>query len=363
MTEMSVTVISVKTRAVIVPMARPLVTAGGAVDKAPLVLIDLQTSSGAVGRAYIFAYHPWALEPLVRMVDALGENLVGAPFDPPAMHQNLLATLRLLGWQGIAGMAVSGLDMAAWDAFGKEQGKPLYQILGGTDVPIPAYNSKGLGMVGPDRVGQEAQELLAEGFAAIKVRLGYATPEEDLAVVRAVKAAVPVGTPIMSDYNQSQSVESASERIELLDAEGLAWVEEPVRFDDFTSHAAVREAARTPIQTGENCWFPGDMEKCLVAGASDLFMPDAGKIGGVTGWLEAARLGQKYNVPLSSHLYPEISVHLLAATPTRHWLEYVDWATPILAEPLAVTDDACRPPNKPGIGIDWDGDAIDIYAV
>lgn len=236
-------------------------------------------------------------------------------------------------------------------------------MLGAEALDIPAYNSKGLGMIGPDRAAEEALELVEEGFHAINVRLGYPTPEEDLAVVRAVWAAVPKGTVLISDYNQSQSVEDVIERVKMLDPEGLAWVEEPVRFDDFSGHAHVRAQVDTPIQTVENCWFPGDMEKCLSARACDFFMPDAGKIGGVTGWRRAADLGREYDVSLSSHLYPEVSVHLLCATPTRHWLEYVDWAQQILTEPLVVTHGHCRPPEKSGIGIEWDETAVNRYSV
>jgi mandelate racemase len=101
----------------------------------------------------------------------------------------------------------------------------------------------------------------------------------------------------------------------------------------------------------------------MAAGACDYFMPDAGKIGGVTGWLRAAGLAAPSDLPLSSHLYPEVSAHLLAATPTAHWLEYVDWASPVLAEPLAIVDGAATAPERPGNGIDWDEEAVARYAV
>ncbi|PIW29469.1 MAG: mandelate racemase [Rhodospirillales bacterium CG15_BIG_FIL_POST_REV_8_21_14_020_66_15] len=360
---MTDTIANVRARPVIVPMRRPLATAGGAVSEAPLILVDVETASGIVGRAYSFAYHAWALRLIMAMYDVLADRVRGQALDPAAVQEKLWAAFRLLGAKGAAGQAISGLDMALWDAAAKEKGRPLYKALGAEATATPAYNSKGLGMIGAEAAGREARELLDEGFGALKVRLGYPTLEEDVAVVRAVKAAVPEGTPVMSDYNQSQEVEEVIRRMKALDAEGLYWVEEPVHYDDFYGHAALRAVVKTPVQTGENCWFPGEMAKCMAAGACDYFMPDAGKIGGVTGWRGAARLAAAANLPISSHLYPEISVHLLAATPTRHWLEYVDWAEPVLAEPLPVVDGKCTPPEKPGIGIEWNERAVDKYAV
>lgn len=352
----------IRLRPVVVPMSRPLATAGGAVAEAPLLLYDVETDAGITGSAYSFAYHPWVLDPLTRIAGALAEKLRGEELDPPALQEKLLAVLRLVGWQGLAGQAVSGLDMAAWDALAKDQGKALCRVLGRQPSPIPAYNSKGLGIIGPDKAGAEAAELVDEGFTAIKVRLGYADAAADVAVVRAVRDAVPDDTVLMSDYNQSLSVAEAAARARALDGEGLAWIEEPVRFDDYKGHATVRAAGETPVQTGENCWFIGDMEKCLDAGACDLFMPDAGKIGGVTGWMKAAALAEERDMKLSSHLYPEVSAHLLAATATRHWLEFVDWASPVLAQPVTVVDGTVTAPDRPGNGIEWDEAAVARYA-
>lgn len=116
----------------------------------------------------------------------------------------------------------------------------------------------------------------------------------------------------------------------------MCWVEEPTLADDFAGHAQIRDKSRIPIQAGENWWGPHDMVKGMAAGASDLGVPDAMKIGGVTGWMRAAEFADSAGLPLSSHLFPEISAHLLAVSPTCHWLEYVDWANPILREPLRI---------------------------
>ena len=150
----------------------------------------------------------------------------------------------------------------------------------------------------------------------------------------------------------------AIERVRHLDDEGLIWIEEPTLADDFAGHARVAEAARTPIQCGENWWGAHEMKKAIAAGASDYMMPDVMKIGGVTGWMRAAALGEAHGIRLSNHLFCEVSAHLLCATPTAHWLEYADWFDPILEQPLRIVDGAAAPDERPGSGIEWNEEAV-----
>lgn len=349
----------VKARGVVVPMRRPLVTGSGAVTEAPLALIDLQASNGAVGRAYVFGYGVFALRALVAAIGDLGETLVGRPLAPRDLQREMRARLRLASPLGSMGQALSGLDMAAWDGFAKTLDLPLHAALGAGGAPIRAYNSNGLGLIGAAAVPAEARAL-NEGFGAIKLRLGYATLEEDLAAIRACREAVGPESFVMTDYNQSLLPAEAARRARAI-GDAVFWIEEPVRADDVAGHAQVRDAAATQIMTGENAWGPHDIARLIAGGAADLLMPDAGKIWGVTGWLEAAALCGAAGIPVSSHLYPEVSVHLLAATPTADWLEYVDWAEPILREPLAVGSGMARPPARPGIGIEWDEAAVARY--
>jgi mandelate racemase len=141
------------------------------------------------------------------------------------------------------------------------------------------------------------------------------------------------------------------------------WIEEPVRADDFAGNARVAREVATPIQIGENFMGPEQMAQALAAGACDYAMPDAQRIGGVTGWMRAAALAQAAGMEMSTHLFPEVSCHLLAATPTAHWLEYVDWAAPVLQEPLAVKEGIVEVPARPGAGMAWDEAAVKRYAL
>jgi mandelate racemase len=357
------TISGLRVRPVHVPMRIPLQTSSGTIRIAPLALLDLQTSEGVTGRTYLFCYTPLLLKPVCELLANLGPVLQGAPLAPVELSRLLQSRFRLLGAKGIVGMALAGIDMAAWDALAKLQGQPLARVLGAGLPEIAAYNSCGLGLIGPDEAPAEAQSLLASGFSAVKVRLGYPTLETDIKVVRAVRAAIGDGVHLMSDYNQALSVPDAVHRVRALADEGLYWIEEPCRAHDYQGHARVRAASRCPIQIGENWWGPDEMALSLGFGASDLGMPDAMKIGGVSGWMQAAALADAAGLPISTHLFPEVSVHLMAATPTRHWLEFVDWASPILAQPMQIRNGKATIADVPGTGIEWDEAAVSRYLV
>jgi mandelate racemase len=168
----------------------------------------------------------------------------------------------------------------------------------------------------------------------------------------------------MVDFNQALSVAEALKRGRMIDAEGgVDWIEEPIRADDFAGCARIAREIGTPIQLGENFMGPEQMAQAIAAQACDFVMPDAQRIGGVTGWMRAAALAQGAGMEMSSHLFPEVSCHLLAATPTCHWLEYVDWADAILEEPVRLKDGHVVIPDAPGIGMKWNEPAVKKYLV
>ncbi|HYI86615.1 MAG TPA: enolase C-terminal domain-like protein [Burkholderiales bacterium] len=354
----------IQVRTVAAPMKRPLATSTGKLTVAPLVLIDLETDTGVTGRAYLFAIGRHNLAPIAKLAEAMGEMLKGdevAPFD---LERKLRARYTLLGVHNIVLFAMAGIDMAAWDALGHSLGQPLARLLGSTPRPIPAYNSKGLGILPEKELVKEAVELLEEGFRAVKLRMGRPEARDDLQMLRAVKKQIGPDVTLMVDFNQALSVAEALKRGRMIDDEGgVTWIEEPVRADDFAGNARIAREIATPIQIGENFMGPEQMAQALAAGACDYVMPDAERIGGVTGWMRAAALAQGAGVEMSSHLFPEVSCHLMAATPTAHWLEYVDWADAVLAEPLRVKDGHVMVPDAPGIGLKWDEKAVKQYQV
>ena len=173
-----------------------------------------------------------------------------------------------------------------------------------------------------------------------------------------MRKRLPESTELPVDYNQALTVAEAIRRGRALQSEGIAWLEEPIRHDDYAGSAAIARELIVPVQIGENFNGPEAMLEALTAGACDYVMPDVARIGGVSGWIQAAGLAAARQVEMSSHLVPEISVHLLAATPTAHYLEYVDWADAILEEPLRIADGYAQIPDRPGIGLRWKPEAV-----
>jgi mandelate racemase len=355
---------SIKVRAVSAPMKRPLATSIAQVTTAALLLVDLETDQGIVGRSYLFGIARHHLPAMAKLVEAMAAMLEGDEVAPVDLEKKLRGRYALLGVHNVVLIAMAGIDMAAWDALAQSHEVPLVRLLGGTPRPIPAYNSKGLGIMEPAKLAREAVELVEEGFRAVKLRLGRAEACADLEALRAVKQAIGPDIVLLVDFNQGLTVAEAVRRGRMIDEEGgVYWIEEPVRADDFAGCARVAREVETPIQIGENFMGPEQMAQALAAGACDYVMPDAERIGGVTGWLRAAALAQGAGVEMSSHLFPEISAHLLAVTPTCHWLEYVDWADAILAEPARLTEGRLVVPGRPGSGIAWNEAAVKRYAL
>lgn len=362
------TIRAIRATPISVPMRYVLGTSAQAVREAPLLLVDLETEEGITGRAYQFCYTPKAAGAIRIFLDDALDAIKGMPVEPAEIWRILSKRYLLIGVQGVVRMAMAMIDVACWDVASKAAGVPLTAFLGALPRPIPAYNSCGLGLMTPQAVADEAEKLLAgdaiaSGFRAVKLRLGYATLEADLAATRAVRNRVPDSVMIMTDFNQALGADEALRRGRALDDEGVYWIEEPVRHDDYAASAALAGEIATPVQIGENFSQVHDMEKALAANASDFVMPDLERIGGVTGWLRAADAARQHGMEMSSHLYPEVSAHLLAATPTAHWLEYVDWATAFLTEPLRIVDGYAMASNKPGNGLEWDAGLVKRYRV
>ena len=343
-------------------MTYALGTSRGVITKAPLLLIDLETEEGVTGRAYLWCYFPAAMPAIAKILEEVARVVKGERVAPVDLWARLAERFALIGVQGIVRMAMSGFDMAAWDALAQAAGLRLAALLGSDPKRIPAYNSCGLGLMkSPGDVADEAAKLLFGGFRAIKLRLGYPTLQEDLAALHAVKKRVGDAIAVMVDYNQALSLVAALERGRALDQEGIYWLEEPIRHDDYAGYATLVRELKTPIQIGENFSESSAMATALAAGAADYVMPDLERIGGVTGWQRAAALAATQRIAMSSHLFPEVSVHLLSATPTCHFLEYVDWADKILEQPLEIDDGFAVVPQRPGNGLTWDKKAVEKY--
>lgn len=354
---------SATVRSVSVPLRRPIVSKVGLFREWPLILIDLYTKEGVIGRSYLEPYLKHANRYITLVIEDLVAAQIGKPLAPLDSFQSNRRSLNLVGYEGVTMIAVAGLDMAIWDALAKTADLPLSVMLGGSVGSVPAYNSNGLWLTDAQTLGKEAKELVAEGrFKGLKLRLGRDRLSEDLAAIRTVREAVGDDVRLMVDFNQGLSLGDALARCHALDDAGLYWFEEPIVYNNLSGYAQLTRELRTPVQMGENFYGPQAMSDALAAGACDYVMPDLMRIGGVSGWLRAAPIAGGAGIQVSTHLYPEVAAHLMRVTETAHWLEWQDWADPILKEPFTVAHSSIEIPDRPGIGIDWDEEAVARYA-
>lgn len=351
-------------RAVVLELERPIVARIATITQWPVILIDLETEEGIIGRSYLEPYVPKAMRYLVAALHDLGDLIKGRRVNPAELFGLARKSLHFVGYQGLSMIAVSGIDMAAWDALAKAAGMPLCVLLGGSVGPVRAYNSNGLWLKAPEAVAAEAVELRDEGgFGGLKLRLGRERPGDDLETVAAVRRAVGDDMQLMVDFNQGLHRGEALQRCHMLDDLGLAWIEEPVVYDDLDGYAQLAAELKTPLQIGENFYGPRDLQLALQKKACDYVMPDFMRIGGVTGWLRAAAIAGTAGVPVSTHLYPEVAAHVMRVTETAHWLEWQDWIDPLLQKPYAVAGGQLQIPDEPGVGLAWDEESVARHEV
>lgn len=355
----SLTFKSIRARPVVLKLKRPVVARIATLTDWPLILIDLHTQEGVVGRSYLEPYTAKAMRYLVPALHDFGDMLKGRRVAPIELYELARKSLHFVGYQGLSMIAVSGLDMAAWDALAKAAGLPLCVLLGGSVGTVNAYNSNGLWLKEPKAVAAEAIELRDEGgFSGLKLRLGREKLRDDVATLEAVRDTVGEDMQLMVDFNQGLHFGEALQRCHEIDDFDLAWIEEPIVYDNLDGYTQLAAELKTPIQIGENFYGPRDLHKALQCKACDYVMPDFMRIGGVTGWMKAAGIAGTAGVPMSTHLYPEVAAHVMRVTETAHWLEWQDWADPILRKPYEIKNGLLHIPDVPGVGLEWNEEVV-----
>jgi mandelate racemase len=350
---------NISTTPVVLKLKRPVVARIATITDWPLILIDLHTEEGVVGRSYLEPYTTKTLKYLIPALHDLSDTFKGRRLVPFEFYDLARKSLHFVGYQGQTMIAVSGLDMAVWDALAKAAGMPLCVLLGGSVGSVKAYNSNGLWLQEPGVVAEQSIELRDEGgFGGLKLRLGRDRLREDIEALSAVRKAVGDNMRLMVDFNQGLTLGEALERCHAIDDSGLDWIEEPIVYDNLDGYVQLTAELKTPIQIGENFYGPRDLHRALQSKACDYVMPDFMRIGGVTGWLRSAAIAGAAGTPISTHLYPEVAAHVMRVTETAHWLEWQDWADPILQRPYAIKDGLLHVPDVPGLGLEWNEDAI-----
>jgi mandelate racemase len=359
MSSTRLTLREISARPIVLKLKRPVVAKIATITEWPMVLIDLLTEEGVVGRGYLEPYIVKSMRYLVPALNDLGALLKGRTVAPVEFFDAARKSLHFVGYEGLSMIAASGLDMAAWDALAKAAKLPLCVLLGGSVGPVKSYNSGGLWLKEPAELAAEALELRDEGgFTGLKLRLGRPRISDDLRALETVRKALGGDVELMVDFNQGLDLADALQRCHAIDDRRLAWIEEPILYDNLDGYAKLAAELNTPLQIGENFYGPRDMHKAIRRNACDLVMPDFMRIGGVTGWMRAAAIAGAAGIPVSTHLYPEVAAHMMRVTETAHWLEWQDWANPVLKNPYPLKDGLLHIPDAPGIGLEWDEDVV-----
>ena len=354
----------VKTRSIILTLKRPIKAKIAYIKEWPILLIDLYTNEGIVGRSYLQPYIGKSLKYISSIIDDFNEVLQNKKLAPYDNFELMRQSLHFIGYEGLSITAVSGVDMAIWDAVSKAASQPLCCYLGGTVGPVKAYNSNGLWLEKGNVLSKEAKFLVEQGnFSAIKMRLGRENYNDDLKAIETVKKAIGTEVKLMVDFNQCLSLEEALNKCRVLDQFDLTWIEEPLVYDNLEGYSQLTREIKTPIQLGENFYGPRELYKAIEKKASNLVMPDFMRIGGVTGWINSAAIAGTGGIPISTHFYPEVGSHVMRVSQTAHWLEWLDWADDILLDPFTVIDGHVQIPNKPGIGIEWNEKVVNKFRI
>ena len=229
---------SLKARPLLLPLKRPVVARIATIESWPLILIDLETEEGVVGRAYLEPYVPKSMNYLVPALHDMGEMLKGQRVAPVEFFKAAQNSLHFVGYEGLAMIAASGLDMVAWDCLARASDLPLCVMLGGSVGPVASYNSNALWLRSPAEVAAEALELIAEGdFKALKFRMGRERLSDDLATAQALRDTLDDNIELMVDFNQGMDMAEALSRCHAIDDLGLVWIEEPIIYNDFEGYA------------------------------------------------------------------------------------------------------------------------------
>jgi L-alanine-DL-glutamate epimerase-like enolase superfamily enzyme len=351
---------SIATEVAIVPLDKPIGSALGEIREFGCVFVALRTDSGITGENLVFTLNNRRTRILRQMIEELADVAVGRDAGHIAgFWARAWKDINFLGHKGVTVMAISAIDGALWDALGKSVNLPIYRLIGGAKTSVPAYHSGGLWLSATkEELIEEAQRFVEQGFKAIKMRLGLPDPREDAARVRAVREAIGAVVELMADANQGQTEAQAIRLGRMLEEYDLTWFEEPLPAWDLDGLARVAAALDTPIASGETEYTRYGFRRMLELRSADILMPDLQRAGGVSEFVRIGHMAEAYDVPVSSHLFPETSIQVLGGLSTALFLEYMPWFSKLYNETLVFSNGSALVPERPGWGFTFNRDYV-----
>jgi L-alanine-DL-glutamate epimerase-like enolase superfamily enzyme len=333
--------------------------------KQETIFVEITTSDGRHGRGYSYTIGTGGTAVLALLRDYLLPRLIGQDARRvEAVWQDLFAATRATTGGVITSLALAAVDTALWDRRCRAAEQPLWVLAGGAHESVPLYDTEvGWLHLSADELVAGAHAAVSAGRTGVKLKIGKPDPAEDAARLQAVRDAVGPSVDLMVDANQAFTAAEAVRRARLLEPIDLFWIEEPLPADDLAGHAALARSTSIPIAVGESLYSIGRFAEYVRRGAAGILQVDVARIGGITPWLKVANLAEAHNLAVCPHFLMELHVSLCAAVPNGRYVEYIPQLRAITRTEISAVDGRARPPDEPGLGIDWDLDAIDALRV
>lgn len=332
-------------------------------QETPIVVIT--DADGATGLGYSYTIGTGGSSVMRLLGDHLAPRLIGRDADRiEAIWHELEFATHATTIGAITAIALAAVDTALWDLRAKKQGLPLWKLAGGARDRAPLYTTEGGWLhIEAEALVEDALDARAKGFAGSKVKIGKPSGAEDFRRLEAVRKAVGDDYEIMTDCNQGFTVDEAIRRAARLRPLDLAWIEEPLPADDMDGHVRLSRSTSTPIAIGESLYSIRHFREYMQKGACSIVQVDVGRIGGITPWLKVAHMAEAFDIPVCPHFLMELHVSLVCAVPNGRYVEYIPQLDDITGGRMKVENGHAVAPSEPGLGIDWDFDALKARSV
>ena len=333
--------------------------------KQETILVHLECEDGHTGTGYAYTIGHGGRAVLELLRGDLLERVEGQDATRvEALWQDLFWARHALTVGPVSSLALAAIDTAVWDLAGQRTGLSLWRMAGGAQERVAVYDTEGGWLhLDVDDLVAGAEQSRDAGWRGVKLKVGRPSPAEDQQRVAAVREAVGPAFEIMVDANQSQSAGSAARLARLLEPVDVAWLEEPLPADDVAGHRRLAAETSVPVAVGESLYSPGQFAQYLEAGAADVVQVDAARVGGITPWLKVAHLAEALGRPVAPHFLMELHVSLAAAVPNGTLVEHIPQLRAVTRSEVDLRDGHAHPPDRPGLGIDWDWDRLDELRV
>jgi L-alanine-DL-glutamate epimerase-like enolase superfamily enzyme len=323
-------------------------------------IVTITDSDGASGTGYSYTIGTGGSSVMRLLSDHLAPRLIGRDADMvEAIWHELEFATHATTIGAITAIALAAIDTALWDLRARKLGLPLWKLAGGAKDRCPLYTTEGGWLhIEPQALVEDALAAQAQGFRGSKVKIGKPHGAEDYRRLSAMRQAVGDDYEIMTDCNQGFAVDEAIRRAERLRELDLAWIEEPLPADDIDGHVRLSNSTSTPIAVGESLYSIRHFREYMARGACSIVQVDAGRIGGITPWLKVAHAAEAFDMPVCPHFLMELHVSLVCAVQNGKYVEYIPQLDDLTASGMRIEDGQAIAPSDPGIGIDWDWDAV-----